>query len=753
MVRISSAMAMGLLVGLLGVAAAPLVPRLEDTGLDLLFRLRGARQAPRDVVVVSVDKASAQALGLPPEAERWPRAIHARLVEGLGRAGAAAVAFDIYFGQPRDPAGDRSLADAIARAGNVVLCSRLDRDIAPLPGLRGDPSAEMHVEKEIPPTSAVAEGVLAHAPWPLPKVPARLPARVSQYWAFKTGAGGVPTLPVVAFQAYALKRDENLLRDLEPLGAWEKGALPAQAAGVLRPRVLVETIRRIREIFEGDPSLGNRLLRDLDGPGEPGGEAGPLLRALVALYSGDRSRHLNYYGPPFTIPTVSYRDALKVLESPATDGGGSAFREKAVFVGVSERSWPDQKDGFPTPFSEPSGLDLSGVEIAATAFANLLEDLAVEPLAYPAHAAALFLWGGAAGALCLLVPTGFALLLLPVLGAGYLALALHQFSGYGRWYPLATPLLVQAPIALFGSTLWKYARARGERERISRAFKLYLPESFVEELTVRAPELCAAGKVVYGTCLLTDARQFTTLCEALQREHGPKYVAGLVGEYCETVFEPVRRRNGVVVNVVGDSMMALWASERPEDALRTDACLGALEIARAVEAFNRRGPYHLPTRVGLDAGYVYFGNVGAGGRYEYRAVGDAVNTASRLEGLNRHLGTRALASEAAVEGLGGLLLRGVGRFLLAGKTEPVSVFEPLCRIEEGCDEERRLLEVFERGLRSFQERAWGKAAELFRKAVEVRGGDGPSHFYLQLCEAHRSNPPRDWDGVIRFDQK
>ena len=147
--------------------------------------------------------------------------------------------------------------------------------------------------------------------------------------------------------------------------------------------------------------------------------------------------------------------------------------------------------------------------------------------------------------------------------------------------------------------------------------------------------------------------------------------------------------------------------------------------------------------------------MGAIDHYEYRAVGDIVNTATRLEGLNKHLGTRTLVSTDVLQGLEGLASRELGAFLLAGKSRPIR--RPRAHRTGGRHQEdsRDLCAIFAAALAAYRRGAWSEAMRLWREALRAHGGDdGPSQFYLRWCEAHAAEPPRDdWDGVVRMDQK
>ncbi len=117
-----------------------------------------------------------------------------------------------------------------------------------------------------------------------------------------------------------------------------------------------------------------------------------LLKSLIRMYQGANTPYLNFYGPPGTITSIPYHVILNPQETSSVNHIPLDLQGKTVFVGFSERTRLEQKDGFYTVFSQASGLDLSGVEIAATAFANLLEDLPVQPLGLRGHLVTILLW-------------------------------------------------------------------------------------------------------------------------------------------------------------------------------------------------------------------------------------------------------------------------------------------------------------------------------------------------------------------------
>ena len=736
MPRTVKTLLLGLLLALLGVLAGMLPPAAsleEDIGLGWLFKLRGARPPPAGVVVVSIDRESSSALGLPNTPRKWPRSLHARLVSRLQELGARVVAFDVIFEEARAHDQDLLFAQACRAAGNVVLFEYLKRD-AP-----DGESANLQVETQVPPIPELAGAADALAPFPLPKVP----IRVNDFWLFKPGAGDVPTLPVIALQVYARPYRAELLRLLKQTAAQEG---LSGAVSTLAIETQTATFSQdLRQLLLAHPGLAARLAaRIQDSTALPDASARAALAALVAAYRGADSRNLDFYGPPRSIPTLPYH---QVLHAPPN---ALDLRGKAVFVGFSEQFQPEQKDGFYTVFSRPDGLDMSGVEIAATAFANLLEGRSVAPLAPALQVLVVGLWGMLLGTL-LLASAAAVVPLSALLAGAYLGLAYLDFAAHGTWLPLVVPLLAQLPVALLGALLWRYLDVRRERQRMRLAFAHYLPDQVVDALSRGSGAIGAGGEVVHGVCLATDAEQYSAIAERLQ----PDALHSLLNRYYAALFEPVRRRGGFISDVVGDAMLAIWASRSAQASLRAQACHAALDIVEVIDGFNRSAPQaSLPTRLGLHCGEIMLGNVGAGDHFEYRAVGDIVNTATRIEGLNKTLNTRALASAQMVQGVEDIVTRELGSFRLSGKTQALVIHELVGRAGQIDTATRARCAGFAEALADFRARRWQQAIDAFRALLVRFGEDGPARYYLRLADQYAVDPPpASWDGILAVRQK
>jgi adenylate cyclase len=206
-------------------------------------------------------------------------------------------------------------------------------------------------------------------------------------------------------------------------------------------------------------------------------------------------------------------------------------------------------------------------------------------------------------------------------------------------------------------------------------------------------------------------------------------------------------------------MLAIWKGSRSEATLRRQACLAALGVAKAVANFREANKtLTLSTRIGLHAGQIFLGNIGAGDHYKWGPTGDTVNTASRMEGLNKYLGTGILVTEEVIRDLDDFLLRAAGKFTLKGKAQAVGVYELICLANECTEKQKTACEVFAHGVEAFQDRSWLEAENNFYQCIEQLGEDKLSCFYLDLCANYKQKPPCDitkdiWNGAISMEEK
>ncbi len=696
----------------------------EQIGLKWLFSVRGPVEAPADVVVVSIDRRSAVALGHDPGLAIWPREVHAELVRTLAELGAATIAFDIAFRDEGNSRTDAELADAIVQSGQVVLIEWLEEKQGYITDEAGEITGTVEIEIRTPPLNLFAQAAAGLGPFPLPKEGT---APVSQVWMFKPAAGGIATLPAMTLRV----RNRNALamwhQALEAAGtspadqteftkATYVGSGPSMAADSLHADMVAT-----RAMFMRDPGLADRVRKHLvaHGAGLPSYDHAALM-ALASLYGSADSRFLNFYGPPGTIRTLPIH-ALIDGDTGGPREAGLSLEGRTVFVGASEMHDAGQPDGFPTVFTRRDGVDLSGVEIAATAFANLIDNRLLVVPGPGVVVAALVVFGLVIGLIVSLLPPKAVVPGGLLFGAGYAATAYVLFASAHIWLPITTPLAWQLPLAVIFGQLGKII-----------SFTKILAKLFPRWPGGNPENLQTYSRVINAVCLKTDAENFTHASEIV----GPHEIQKLLSIYLGKQIEASDQHLVDICEIGTDGLLAAWDEAKwgPLESRRR-ACLAALDTVAAVDRFNKDHPEYpsMPARIGLTSGEIFYGNKNIANKIQFGVYGDPANLASRLESLNKVLGTRILVSADAVAGVDAVRLRPVGVFMLRGVTEPVSVVEVRCRRSDDSAGEIELCERFAEALALFQGRDFVNAAESLDALLTDFPQDGPTAYLRRQC--------------------
>ena len=293
-----------------------------------------------------------------------------------------------------------------------------------------------------------------------------------------------------------------------------------------------------------------------------------------------------------------------------------------------------------------------------------------------------------------------------------------------------------------------------EKERIRDTFGQYVDPRIVKSLLEnRIPTDRGERQVM--TVFFSDLQDFTRLCEGLT----PDAAVRFLNRYFSLMSEVIRTRQGIVDKYIGDSVMAFWGPPFTDAADHaTLCCLAALEQMARMEAFRAWLPemfgvsHGLPVvnvRMGIASGEVTVGNIGSETSRGYTVIGDTVNLASRLEQANKFYGTRILVNEATRELAGEMLaFREIDSLRVAGKLEPVRVYELLGLAADLSEGDRQRLQAFEAGLARYRAQDWDAAEAAFRECLAIEPKDQPSQVMLERVAAFRQTPPEaGWDGV------
>jgi class 3 adenylate cyclase len=292
---------------------------------------------------------------------------------------------------------------------------------------------------------------------------------------------------------------------------------------------------------------------------------------------------------------------------------------------------------------------------------------------------------------------------------------------------------------------------------LRRAFSTYLSEDVVEEIITDPTRLQLGGEKRYMTALFTDIQGFATISETLI----PEKLVELLNFYLSTLSDVILDNGGTIDKYEGDAIIAFFGAplSLPDHALRS--CLTAIMMKRLEDEINMHivekdlSPMPLFTRIGINSGDMIVGNMGTQKKMNYTIVSNAVNLASRLEGVNKQYGTWILASEDTVkETQGRLLTRRLDKVRVVGIREPVRLHEVL---EIKADAKSALHEqvgLFNNAMGLFEARSWKDAENAFNVVLKLCPYDGPSRHFMNRCQQYQEYPPdNDWDGVFNFTEK
>ena len=286
---------------------------------------------------------------------------------------------------------------------------------------------------------------------------------------------------------------------------------------------------------------------------------------------------------------------------------------------------------------------------------------------------------------------------------------------------------------------------------IKNALKKYISPEYVELLINKPDMLYLGGEGREITVLFTDIEGFTTIAESQTADK----MVGDLNEYLDGMTEILLKHKGTLDKYVGDSIIAFWNAPMEVDNHVVNGLLAVLEMAEFSAALSRKfseqGKSPLKTRFGVNTGKAIVGNIGSKDRFNYTAIGDNMNLASRLESLNKMYGTSVLITGATYNlSKNRFRVRYIDTLRVKGKETPVKIYELLSNRDrkfEGCIEEMMVL--YEKGITAYSNRRWAESRQYFISALVKKNDDIPSRIYRDRCSVLMNSPlPADWDGVF-----
>lgn len=448
---------------------------------------------------------------------------------------------------------------------------------------------------------------------------------------------------------------------------------------------------------------------------------------------------INYRGGVGTFPHVSITDILN------GDVSADRFRDKIVLVGATAIGIYDMR-------VTPMDTVFPGLEVHATVVDNILTGrfLTRPDWLIGLNAATIILAAAILG------------WLLPRMGlrAGTM-LFLASFTGYVLWvYALFVqrglvanmiyPLLVMV-LMYVGITIYQYFMESRQKRFIKDTFGHYLAPSVIQELLESPDSLVLGGEERVITAFFSDLQGFTSISESLEAG----VVVELLNEFLTEMTDIILNYKGTVDKFEGDAIIAFFGAPKDIGNHALAACRAALDMQKRLadrrDEWEAKYQHRLKMRIGMMTGPAVVGNMGSRTRMDYTMMGDTVNTAARLEGINKFYGTGIMIGESTRQAIAGdLVTREIDQVQVIGKKIPVTTHEVVGYVDEVANDRRQALDKYAEGLRAFRSRRWDPAIRCFEAALALSPEDGPGQVMLERSREYLEHPPEaDWDGVFR----
>lgn len=600
------------------------------------------------VVVVDIDEASLDKVGQWP----WPRHLVAQMVERLQDAGAAVIGLDIVFAEP-DRYSPREVLNVWSRfpAVRKVLSALPDTDdvfsnaIARGGVVTGFAFTEKRPDSD-PAAPAIKAGMAVSGLDPTPFLPQYLAASRSLEKLESVAAGN---------GALNFKPDQDgLVRRAHLFFRLDDRIYPSLSAEVLRVGLGTKLYRLLGTGAAGDDSFGENV-----------GLTGTRIGELPIATDATGAVWLHYA----EFDQKRYLPAWRLLGEEAGDLPDLAGR--VVLVGTSAEGLKDLRH-------TPVNALVPGVEVHAQLIEQTLETSYLTRPNWVAGGEVIYLLLGG------LIVTVLIYRVRPSVVAaagGTLVLAtaggsLWLFENQGL---LIDPLFPSAALLFMfiAASVPRQIQMERERRHIRDAFSSYVSPNLVQHLISTPDAMTLGGERRECSFVFTDLAGFTSLVE----RSDPELVIGLLNEYLDRMVGIAFEHDGMLDKIIGDAVAVIFSAPLPQEdhAARAVACAFAMD--RFSEEFRARkaaeGIELGITRIGVNTGTVIVGNVGGENFFDYRALGDPINTAARLESGNRHLGTRMCVAAATADQVPSFKGRLIGDLIVKGKSEPLTVYEPV----------------------------------------------------------------------------
>ncbi|MDC7227358.1 MAG: CHASE2 domain-containing protein [Spirochaetales bacterium] len=326
----------------------------------------------------------------------------------------------------------------------------------------------------------------------------------------------------------------------------------------------------------------------------------------------------------------------------------------------------------------------------------------------------------------------------------------------GIYIQLLTPILSVLCTFLFISVM-KFLETARERSYIRSAFGHYLSDAVIENLIDDPDKLSLGGEKKYMSAVFTDVKGFSSISEKLD----PTDLVKILNMYLTEMSNLIMDQGGTIDKYEGDAIIAFFGAPVEFDDHAKRACRAAVRMKKLENIMNQHFmedelvPDPLLTRIGINTGEMVVGNMGTARKMDYTIMGNAVNLAARLEGVNKQYNCWKLISSMTADDLGDeFVLRKLDRVRVVGINEPVRLYELVDESDLANEQTVEVVDLFHTALELFEDKRWIEAGAEFQKILSIAPEDGPAGIYIKRCEEYKKKaPPANWDGVFNLTTK
>ena len=443
---------------------------------------------------------------------------------------------------------------------------------------------------------------------------------------------------------------------------------------------------------------------------------------------------IKYYAKPGGYNRVKFSDVY--MNTTSFD-----FTDKIVLVGVTTQ---DAHDVHSVPISNEA---MPGVEIHANLIQSIILQDYLSSQSSISVISIIFLFAFLTALIIYRFKLHISVIILILICIGYVISSIYIFDFFNIIMNILYPMISLLSVSI-GLIAVYYRTEEKSRKWITSVFGKYVSPIVIDHLLQNPDKIKLGGEKRDITIFFSDIRGFTPISEKMN----PEDLVHLLNEYLSEMTSIIIKDQGLVDKYMGDAIMAFWGAPLDLSNHAEIACSSSLEMIEKLHALQKKweqqGIPFFDVGIGLNSGEAIVGNMGSSTRFDYTAIGDNVNLASRMEGLNKVYGTNIIITEKTYEFVKDKFeTRKLDAVKVKGKNEPILIYELVSRKNELSEKQRDFISSYEEGLELYFQKKWQEAIGSFQRALKYND-DKTADLLIMRCQKFIKNPPSiEWNGV------